>query len=197
VAPRRDLPAAQAKALLAKVRRRDVVGKSRRRVAAELISDLERVYSRKKAANKELIALLAETGTTLESLPGIGSSGAARLLVEIGDITRFPDRNHFASWNGTPPIDASSGDQVATGYHGPATGRSTGPCTSWPPSSSTTPGDGRAYYDRRKAEGKTFMEAMRALKRRLSDIGFRRLLDDHHAHGDGPGRATGQRGNGL
>ncbi|MFI6780083.1 transposase, partial [Micromonospora sp. NPDC050276] len=34
-------------------------------------------------------------------LPGIGPSGAARLLVEVGDITRFPNRAHFASWNGT------------------------------------------------------------------------------------------------
>ncbi|MEJ7744583.1 MAG: transposase [Nocardioidaceae bacterium] len=43
---------------------------------------------------------------------GIGPSGAARLLVEVGDITRFPNKAHFASWNGTAPIDASSGDQV-------------------------------------------------------------------------------------
>ena len=41
-----------------------------------------------------------------------GPSGAARLLVEVGDITRFLNRDHFASWNGTAPLDASSGDQV-------------------------------------------------------------------------------------
>jgi transposase len=52
------------------------------------------------------------TGTTLLDLHGIGPSGAARLVVEVGDITRFPNRDHFASWNGTAPIDASSGDQV-------------------------------------------------------------------------------------
>jgi transposase len=69
---KKDLSAAQAKALLAKVRPRDVVGKTRRRVAAELISDLERVYARKKAANKELTELLAATRTTLTDLPGIG-----------------------------------------------------------------------------------------------------------------------------
>ena len=109
---KKDLSAAQAKALLAKIRPRDVVGKARRRVAAELIADLERIHARKKAANKELTALLAQTGTTLMDLPGIGPSGAARLLVEVGDITRFPNRAHFASWNGTAPIDASSGDQV-------------------------------------------------------------------------------------
>ena len=78
----------------------------------ELVVDLERIYQRKKAANKELIAQLKTAGTGLLALHGIGPSGAARLLVEIGDITRFPDRGHFASWTGTAPIDASSGDRV-------------------------------------------------------------------------------------
>jgi hypothetical protein len=60
---KRDLSAAQAKALLATVRPRDIAGKTRRRVAAELIADLERIYARKKAANRELTALVTETGT--------------------------------------------------------------------------------------------------------------------------------------
>src|ERR1700748_1783588 len=59
-----------------------------------------------------LLALLAATGTSVTGLHGMGPSGAARLLIEVGDITRFPTRAHFASWNGTAPIDASSGDQV-------------------------------------------------------------------------------------
>ena len=103
---KKDLSAAQAKALLARVRPRDLVGKTRRRLAAELIADLEQNYARRKAADKELRALLAATGTGLLDLHGIGPSGAARLLVEVGDITRFPDRNHFASWTGTAPVDA-------------------------------------------------------------------------------------------
>src|SRR3954447_13709481 len=69
-----DLSAAQAKKLLATVRPRDAAGKTRRRVAAELIGDLERVYARTKAANKELTALVAATGTTLMDLHGIGPS---------------------------------------------------------------------------------------------------------------------------
>jgi transposase len=80
---KRDLSAAQAKALLAKVRPRDVVGRTRRRVAAELIADLERIYARKKAANKELTELVRATGTSLLDLHGIGPTGAARLLVEL------------------------------------------------------------------------------------------------------------------
>ena len=109
---KKALSAAQAKALLARVRPRDAAGKARRRVAAELISDLERIHQRKKAANKELNELLKASTTTLTTLHGIGPSGAARLLVEVADVTRFPDKAHFASWNGTAPIDASSGDQV-------------------------------------------------------------------------------------
>jgi transposase len=85
-----SLSAARAKALLVKVRPRDAAGKTRRRVAAELISDLERIYQRKKSADKELRELLAATGSTLTQLTGIGPSGAARLLVEVADIT--PDR---------------------------------------------------------------------------------------------------------
>jgi hypothetical protein len=55
---KKDLSAAQAKIPLASVRPRDAAGKARRRVAAELITDLERIYQRKKAANKELEALV-------------------------------------------------------------------------------------------------------------------------------------------
>jgi transposase len=109
---KKALSAARAKVLLARVRPRDPAGQARRRVAAELVSDLERIHQRKKAAGRELTAALTTTGTTLTALDGIGPSGAARLLVEAGDIARFPGRGHFASWNGTAPIDASSGDHV-------------------------------------------------------------------------------------
>ena len=100
---KKALSAAQARVLLARVRPRDPAGQARRRVAAELIADLERIYQRTKAAGKELTAAVKATGTTLMALDGIGPSGAARLLVEVADITRFPDRGHFASWNGTAP----------------------------------------------------------------------------------------------
>ena len=109
---KKDLSAAQARRLLAGVRPKDVAGKTRKRVALELVVDLERLYRRKKEANKELIGLVRATGTGLPGLHGIGLSGAARLLVEVADITRFPTKGHFASWTGTAPIDASSGDNV-------------------------------------------------------------------------------------
>jgi transposase len=194
---KKNLSAAQAKALLAKVRPRDVVGKTRRRVAAELISDLERIHGRKKAADKELSELLAATGTTLTDLPGIGPSGAARLLVEVGDITRFPDRDHFASWNGTAPIDASSGDQVRHRLSRAGNRQINRVLHIMATVQLRNPTEGRAYFDRRKADGKTSMEAMRALKRRLSNIVYKTMVDDAITHAmartrTGPG---GQRGN--
>src|SRR4029450_12820104 len=162
------LSAAQAKTLLATVRPRDAAGKARRRVAAELISDLERVYQRSRAADKELTELVAATGSTLMDLHGIGPSGAARLLVEIGDIARFPNRDHFASWNGTAPIDASSGDQVRHRLSRAGNRQINRVLHIMATVQLRNPTEGRAYFDKRKADGKTSMEAMRALKRRLS-----------------------------
>ncbi len=153
---KRYLSAAQAKALLGKVRPRDTAGKARRWVAAELIADLERIYERTKAADKELKELLAQTGTTVTQLHGIGPSGAARLLVEVGDITRFPSRAHFASWTGTATIDASSGDHVRHRLSRGGNGRSTGCCTSWPSRNYAAPPKvartttGRKHRERRR-----------------------------------------------
>jgi transposase len=194
---KQSLSAAQAKALLAKVRPRDIVGKTRRRVAAELVADLERIYARKKAANKELTELVKATGTTLLDLNGIGPTGAARLLVEVGDITRFPSKAHFASWNGTAPLDASSGDQIRHRLSRKGNRQINRVLHTMARVQLRNPSPGRDYYERKKADGKAPMEAMRCVKRRLSDIVFYTMLNDavrtHQATTrTGPG---GQRGN--
>jgi transposase len=175
---KKSLSAAQAKALLATVRPRDAAGKARRRVAAELIADLERIYQRSKQADKELKDLVTATGTTLMDLHGIGPSGAARLLVEVGDISRFPNRGHFASWNGTAPIDASSGDQVRHRLSRAGNRQFNRVLHIMATVQLRRHTEGRAYFDRKKAAGKTSMEAMRASKRRLSDIVYRQMTDD-------------------
>jgi len=105
------LSARQARALIATTKPRDLVGKTRRRLAVELIVELESIDKKIKAAEKDLTALVLERGSTLLELTGIGPSGAARLLADVGDIHRFRDRDRFASWNGTAPLDASSGNQ--------------------------------------------------------------------------------------
>ena len=60
----------------------------------------------------ELKAAVQATGSHLMDIHGIGPAGAARILADVGDIARFPDRGHFASWTGTAPIDASSGQHL-------------------------------------------------------------------------------------
>lgn len=175
---KRFLSVDQAKALLASVRPRDVAGKARRRVAAELVADLQRNKDRRKAADQELKQLLAATGTTLLELDGIGPSNAARLLVEVGDITRFPSKAHFASWTGTAPIDASSGDHVRHRLSRKGNRQINHVLHIMAVVQLRRDTEGRAYFDRKKAAGKTSMEAMRCLKRRLSDIVYRQLLAD-------------------
>jgi hypothetical protein len=182
---KKALSAAQARALLARIRPRDPAGQARRRVATELVGDLERVYQRKKTADKELAAALKATGTTLMSLDGIGPSGAARLLVEAGDITRFPDRGHFASWNGTAPIEASSGDHARHRLSRAGNRQINRVLHIMAVVQLRHPTKGRAYYDRKAAAGKTPMEAMRALKRRLSDVVFRQMMADARARRTG------------
>ena len=198
---KKSLSAAQAKALLAKVRPRDAAGKARRRAAAELIGDLERIYQRKKAADKELNALLKPTGITLTALHGIGPSGAARLLVEVADVTRFPAKAHFASWNGTAPTGASSGDQVRHRLSRAGNRQINRVLHIMAVVQLRSPAEGRAYSGRKVAAGKTPMEAMRALKRRLSDIACHQMITDARAAATGPGghrgAATGSSAAGL
>jgi transposase len=188
---KRFLSAKQAKELLATVRPRDAAGKARRRVAAELIADLERIYARSKAMDKELAAALADTGSSLIKAQGIGPSGAARLLVEVGDIKRFPTKAHFASWNGTAPIDASSGDQVRHRLSRAGNRQINRVIHIMAVVQLRNQTEGRAYFDRRVSEGKTSMEAMRALKRHLSDVVYRQMMNDAALMQAGPGGQTG------
>lgn len=94
---------------------------------AELIA----VEAKNRKSTAELKATVLAGGSRPMDLHGVGAVVAARLLVQVGDITRFPDRNHCASWNGSAPIDASSAMSCATGCPGQATVRSTGCCTPW------------------------------------------------------------------
>jgi transposase len=186
------LSAAQARALIAAVRPRDVVGKTRRRLAAELITELEAIDRKIKASKKEITTLVQAQGSTLLQLRGIGPSSAARLLADVGNIHRFASRNHFASWNGTAPLDASSGQQLRHRLSRAGNRRINRALHIMAIVQLRNPTEGRAYYDARKAAGKTSMEAMRCLKRRLSNIVYRQMLHDQDAaKATGPGGHSG------
>jgi transposase len=88
-----------------------IVAQTRHDLARELIDELATIDAKIRAADKQLRQLVAAYGSTVPDLYGIGPSGTARLLGDISDISRFRTAAHFASCNGTAPLEASSGDQ--------------------------------------------------------------------------------------
>jgi transposase len=108
---KRFLTAAQAQALLHSVAPADVAGRVRHQLATELLGEIVVLDKKLKDSDKTLRTAVAATGTSLLGLHGIGPAGAARILGDVADVARFATRAHFASWNGTAPLDASSGEQ--------------------------------------------------------------------------------------
>jgi transposase len=184
---KKDLSATQAKAILARVRPRDLAGKTRRRMASEEIADLVRVDAQIKSIKAELKAAVTERGSRLMELSGIGPVGAARVLADVGDVARFADRNRFASWTGTAPLDASSGEQIRHRLSRAGNRRMNHVLHVAAIVQLRHDTPGRAYYRRKLAAGKTPLEAIRCLKRRLSDAVYRQLVADARpCEGAGP-----------
>ena len=114
-------------------------------------------------------------------LPGVGPVVAARTLADIGDVARFTDRNRFASWTGTAPIEASSGEIVRHRLSRAGNRRMNHMIHIAATTQIRLDTPGRAYYRRKLAAGKTRAEAMRCLKRRISDALYRQLRADANA----------------
>jgi transposase len=185
------LSARQARTLIASVRPRDLAGKTRRRLAADLAGELEAIDKKTRAIDKELAGLVTARGSTLMHLHGIGPSGAARLLADAGDIHRFASRDRFASWNGTAPLDASSGSQARHRLSRAGNRRINRVLHIMAVVQLRNQTKGRAYYDERRGGGMPSMMAMRALKRRLSNVVFARMLADQKRREAGPGGQPG------
>jgi transposase len=163
---------------LATVRPRDVAGRTRRQLAAELLADIVVLDRKLKDSDKRLTEAVTATGTGLLDLYGIGPVGAARVLGDVGNVARFQTKAHFASWTGTAPIDASSGQQVRHRLSRAGNRRLNRVLHIMAIVQLRNDTEGRAYYRRKLAAGKTPMEALRCLKRRLSDVLYRQLVAD-------------------
>jgi transposase len=178
---KKDLSALQAKAMLATVRPRDIAGKTRRRIAVEELADLMVVDAKLKKAKAELKAAVVARGSTLLEIHGVGPVVAARVLADVGDVARFANRNRFASWTGTAPLDASSGEQIRHRLSRAGNRRMNHVIHIVAIAQLRNDTEGRGYYRRKLAAGKTPMEALRCLKRRISDVIYRRLIADVRA----------------
>jgi transposase len=158
---KKNITTGQAKTILASVRPRDVAGKTRRRLAAEQLAALVSIEKKIKALTQELKEMVLASGSTLMELPGVGPVVAARTLADTGDVARFADRNRFASWTGTAPIEASCGEVVRYRLSWAGNRRMNHMIHLAATTQIRLDTDGRAYYRRKLAAGKSRREAMR------------------------------------
>ena len=195
---RKQITAGHAARVLEQVTTPGAIAAARRELAAQFIEDLRRLDGQLREVNKKLAAAVRACGTTITEVFGVGPVNAGTILGDVTDVTRFPTRDHFAAYNGTAPTEVSSGGRkvyrlslrgnrrINHAIHMAAV-------TQIRHSHS----DGRAYYDRKIAQGKTHKEALRCLKRRISDAIYARLRADAamtvRPVSEGPG---GQMGNG-
>jgi transposase len=148
-------------------------------LAAELLDDIRRLDEQLKASHKRIRTAVAASGTSLTDVFGIGPIIAAMLIGYSGDIARFDNADRYASYNGTAPVEFSSGGRTVHrlstrgnrnlnhALHMAAI------CQLRHPGS-----EGRTYFDRHVAEGKTKKEAIRVLKRKISNTVYRHLVAD-------------------
>jgi transposase len=172
------LSADVAAGLLRRVRPRDPVVATLRSLAVELVAEVRHLDRRITTAGVQITTMVAATGSTLTDLYGVGPLLAGTILARVGTVTRFRSAAAFACYNGTAPIEVSSGDvvwhrlsragdrQLNHALHMMAITQLSGETA------------GRAYYRRKRTAGKSYKEALRCLKRRLSDAVYRQLIGD-------------------
>ena len=148
-------------------------------LARELVADLERIDAQRREAKRRTARAVAATRTSINDVYRVGPIVAGTVLGYVRDIRRFPTRDRFASYNGTAPIEVSSGDrkiyrlsrrgnrQLNHAIHMAAISQIRHHNS-----------EGRAYYEKKIAEGMTGKTALRALKRKISNALYTRMIDD-------------------
>ena len=146
---------------------------TRRRVQRmiEINADLRRL-------REQIGDLVTASGTSLTSIYGIGPLIAARILAEVVDIARYPSRHHFAAADGSAPIPASSGRTVRHRLNRGRNRQLNRALYTIAITEIRGDTEGRSYYQRKRAEGKTGRDAVRCLKRRLADVIYKTMRAD-------------------
>ena len=150
----------------------------RRDLALELIADMERLEGKIKTSVARMSREVNSSNTTLPEIMGCGPITAALILSRVRTVDRFPNRDHFAAYNGTAPIEASSGERQRHRLNPKGNRTLNRALHIIAVCQIRHPGLGRDYYDRKLGEGKTKKEAVRALKRQISNVVWRHLIYD-------------------
>jgi transposase len=164
---------------LATVTPTDPVAQLRKDLLAELAADIAGIEAQIKQSRRRIRDAVQASGTTVTDVFGVGPVIAAMLIGNSGDMSRFANRDRYAAYNGTAPTEFSSGGRTVhrVSRRGNRTLNHALHLAAMIQLRQRH-SDGRAYYERRLAEGKTGKEAVRALKRQLSNIAYRHLASD-------------------
>jgi transposase len=175
----KEVVASQARSMLAGIVVDGVAAAERHRQAVELVADIDRLDVMLKESRARITAAVAASGTTLTGVFGVGPIIAAMLIGFSGDPLRFTTPSRYAAYTGTAPIEFSSGGRVTHRLSRRGNRRLNHAlhCAAMVQIRHRH-SPGRAYYERKLDEGKTQRKAIRALKRRLSDIVWRNLVAD-------------------
>ncbi len=152
------------------------VEQTRYDLAHELLDDVERLEVQLKESHRRIRTAVTASGTSLIELYGVGPILACELIGYTGDVRRFTTRDQFGSYAGVAPIELSRGASSTVSVAG-ATASSTTPSTWWPSARSARDSEGRIYFEE-GGRGKTKPEAIRSLKRQVSNAVYRQLLID-------------------
>jgi transposase len=174
----KGLTADKTAALLRRIRSSDPVGIRRRLIVRELLTELRAIDRRIAPLDADITWMLNEHGTHLTDIVGIGNTGAATILAISGDPTRFRSAAAYASFAGTAPIAASSGDTIRHRLNRGGNRQLNKVIHTAAKTQIRLAGPGRDYYQRRRSDGKTNAEAIRALKRHITTAIYRTLQAD-------------------
>ena len=151
----------------------------RHRQAVELVDEIDHLDTVMRDSRARITTAVAASGTTLAEMFGVGPIVACMLIGFSGDPSRFTTASRYAAYTGTAPVEFSSGGRIT---HRLSRRRNRRLNHALHIAAVTQirhhHSEGRRYYERKLAEGHTPREAIRALKRRLSDIAWRHLVAD-------------------
>jgi transposase len=105
----RPIYASGAARILEQITPPDTVAAARCELAAAFVEDLRRIDAQIRATRMKLAAVVAATGTSLTGLFGVGPVIAAAVIGDVRDVSRFGGRDRFAAYDGTAPVEVSSG----------------------------------------------------------------------------------------
>jgi transposase len=175
------LSAHRAARILRGIRPQSSSSRVRRRLASEVLHDIRTLDRKIAELSGRIEAEVEASGTTLTEIFGIGPILAATIIGAVGNVGRFPSKGHFASYSGTAPVEASSGEVVRHRLSLAGNRKLNYALHMVAVCQARSDARGGTYYRKKLAEGKSRKEALRCLKRRICDVVFRSLVADSRA----------------